>query len=237
MIYRFNTLSSTNDEARKATYKGGDVVVADFQTEGRGQRGNRWSSDAGKNLMFSIVVSPKGLPASAQFVLLECVALGLVDALAEWGIATSIKWTNDIYVGDRKLVGVLIENSISDGLVARSVVGIGINVNQTEVDPTLPNPTSMALVCGRKFSCDEVLESVYRCVMLRLELLDEGCAEHLHREYCERMFRLGVEAEFALPDGSRLRGVIRGVEPQGALIVATDGGERRFLVKEVAFVL
>ena len=237
MIYRFDTLSSTNDEARKATYKGGDIVVADFQTEGRGQRGNKWSSDAGKNLMFSIVACPDRLPASEQFVLLECVALGLVDALAEWGISTSIKWTNDIYVDDRKLVGVLIENSIADGLVARSVVGIGININQTAFDESLPNPTSMALVCGREFSRDDVLESVHRRVMLRLESLDEGCAEPLHREYCERMYRLGVEAQFALPDGSRFQGTIRGVESQGALIIATDSGERRFLFKEVAFVL
>ena len=165
------------------------------------------------------------------------MALGLVDALSEWGISTTIKWTNDIYVGDRKLVGVLIENSIANGLVARSVVGIGINVNQTAFDEALPNPTSMALVCGREFSRDEVLESVHRRVMLRLESLDQGCAEQLHRAYCERMYRLGIEAQFALPDGSCIRGVIRGVENQGALIVATDSGERRFLFKEVAFVL
>lgn len=237
MIYHFDTLPSTNDEARKPHYVGGDVVVADFQTEGRGQRGNKWSSQAGQNLMFSVVVQPRALRASHQFVLLESVALALVDAFALWGIDTTVKWTNDIYVGDCKMVGVLIENSLSDGVVARSVVGIGINVNQTQFDASLPNPTSMALVCGREFSLSEVLESVCRALARRLDALNEGCDEEIHNEYCRRMYRLGVESTFELPDGSRFRGTIRDVERGGALIIDTADGERRFLFKEVAFVL
>ncbi|MBO5656071.1 MAG: biotin--[acetyl-CoA-carboxylase] ligase, partial [Rikenellaceae bacterium] len=86
MIYRFDTLTSTNDEARNPRYVHGDIIVAEYQTEGRGQRGNRWASDAGKNLMFSVVLTPEGLAAAAQFSLLECVALALVDTFAHFRI-------------------------------------------------------------------------------------------------------------------------------------------------------
>ncbi len=234
MIYRFDTLTSTNDEARNPRYKHGDIIVADYQTAGRGQRGNSWSSNAGQNLMFSIVLQPEKLRASHQFSMLECVALALTDTFEVFGIATTIKWTNDIYVGDRKMVGVLIENSLTDGYVSRSIVGIGINVNQTEFDPSLPNPTSMAAECGQTFACDEVLNKFYECLTLRLKSLN---TEDIHNEYCSRLYRKGVEAEYALPDGTRFRGRICDVEPTGALLVDTAEGVRRFLFKEVAFVI
>lgn len=234
MIYRFDTLTSTNDEARNPRYEHGDIVVAEYQTEGRGQRGNRWSSRAGENLMFSVVLRPEGLKASRQFSLLECVALALTDTFDQYGLATTIKWTNDIYVGDRKMVGVLIENSLADGMVARSIVGIGINVNQREFDPSLPNPTSMATECRRTLACDEVLNKFEACLTSRLRSLN---TESIHNEYCLKLYRKGVEAEFALPDGSRFCGCIRDVEPEGALLIDTAEGVRRFLFKEVAFVI
>ena len=98
------------------------------------------------------------------------------------------------------MVGVLIENSLADGYVSRSIVGIGINVNQTEFDPSLPNPTSMAAECGQTFACDEVLNKFYECLTLRLKSLN---TEDIHNEYCSRLYLKGVEAEYALPDGTR----------------------------------
>ncbi|MBQ8863430.1 MAG: biotin--[Rikenellaceae bacterium] len=236
MIYRFDTLSSTNDEARNPRYTHGDVVVAEFQTEGRGQRGNRWSSASGQNLMLSVVLCPENLAAADQFSLLECVALALTDTFAAYNLPTTIKWTNDIYVGDRKLVGVLIENSLADGRVARSVVGVGININQTEFDPSLPNPTSMAVECGREVERTEVLERFVGCLMQRYASLAEG-RESLHAEYVARMYRRGVEADFVLPDGTKLRGTIRDVAPRGDLVVDTSEGVRTFLFKQIAFVI
>ena len=147
--------TSTNDEARDPRYSHGDMIRTEFQTAGRGQRGHVWTSPRGENLIVSIVWEPVFLPASQQFLISEAVSLALVDTMALYGIEASIKWTNDIYVGDRKLVGTLIENNLSGGNIARSIPGIGINVNQTEFDPSLPNPCSMRQILSR-VSCSIV---------------------------------------------------------------------------------
>ena len=148
MIYRIEETTSTNDDARDAKYRHGDIVWAERQTAGRGQRGHTWTSAEGENLTFSVVVCPLFLPVGEQFLLSEAVALALTDTFAQAGIETRIKWTNDIYAGDRKLVGILIEHSYSGPTLDRTVVGIGINVNQTQFDPALPNPVSMAAAAG-----------------------------------------------------------------------------------------
>lgn len=150
MIYRLASTTSTNDEARDIRYRHGDVVWAERQTAGRGQRGHAWHSPEGENLTFSIVLEPCFLPVGEQFMLSEAISLALVDTFADYGIDTRIKWTNDIYAGDRKIVGMLIENNCSGPLLVRSIAGIGINVNQTVFDPALPNPVSMAQLADRK---------------------------------------------------------------------------------------
>ena len=143
MIYRFDTLTSTNDEARAPKYRHGDIVWAERQTAGRGQRGHTWISPEGENLTFTLVAEPRFLAADRQFLLLEAIAAALCDTFADFGIDTRIKWTNDIYHGDRKPVGILIEHFYAGATLARTVIGIGINVNQTAFDPALPNPVSM----------------------------------------------------------------------------------------------
>lgn len=141
MIYRIDETTSTNDEARDAKYRHGDIVWAERQTAGRGQRGHTWTSPEGENLTFSMVLEPRFLPVGEQFLLSEAVTLALTDTFAAYGIDTHIKWTNDIYVGDRKLVGILIEHNHAGASLSRTIAGIGINVNQTAFDPALPNPS------------------------------------------------------------------------------------------------
>ena len=187
MIYRLATTTSTNDEARDARYRHGDVVWAERQTAGRGQRGHTWHSPEGENLTFSLVLEPRFLPVGEQFMLSMAVALALTDTFADYGIDTRIKWTNDIYAGDRKIVGMLIENNCSGPLLARSIAGIGINVNQTVFDPSLPNPVSMALLAGRTFDRAEVLGSFLRHCDNRYEQLRAGERENLQEEYRRRM--------------------------------------------------
>lgn len=238
MIYRFDTLGSSNDEACKPQYVEGDIILAQCQTAGRGQRGHTWESREGENLTFSLLLEPQFLPPSEQFLISECVALGVCDALLHYGIEAQIKWTNDIYIGDRKLAGILIEHKLQGSALARTVAGIGLNVNQKAFSDDLPNPISMAQATGREFDREEVLQTVATSLMARYEQLREGGAKELQADYHQRLYRLGQEHCYALPDGSRFRGIIRGVEPTGALRIENERGELlSFLFKEVEFVI
>ena len=239
MIYSFDILGSTNDEARNPIYKEGDIVIAERQTAGRGQRGHTWESAEGKNITFSLILEPQFLPVNEQFLLSEVLALALVDTLAEYGIEARIKWTNDIYVGDRKIVGMLIENSLGGGALARTIAGIGLNINQTEFDPTLPNPTSMALVAGREFDREEVLTRLHTNILSLYESLRRGEKEMLQSRYRASMYRLGEQHPYALADGTIFEGTIRGVRASGELMIehASDGTLCEYLFKQVEFII
>lgn len=238
MIYRFDILGSSNDEACKPQYVEGDIILAQRQTAGRGQRGHTWESREGENLTFSLLLEPQFLPPSEQFLISECVALGVCDALLHYGIEAQIKWTNDIYVGDKKLAGILIEHKLQGSALARTVAGIGLNVNQKAFSDDLPNPISMAQATGREFDREQVLQTVATSLMARYEQLREGGAKELQADYHQRLYRLDQEHCYALPDGSRFRGIIRGVEPTGALRIENERGEQlSFLFKEVEFVI
>ena len=238
MIYRIDETTLTNDEARDAKYRHGDIVWAERQTAGRGQRGHTWTSPEGENLTFSMVLEPRFLPVGEQFLLSEAVTLALTDTFAAYGIDTRIKWTNDIYIGDRKLVGILIEHNHAGASLSRTIAGIGINVNQTEFDPALPNPVSMAMVAGRTFDRGEVLEAFRRHIGIRYAQLELDERETLQRDYRERMYRLGERHTFRYPDGTPTEASIEGVRPTGELLLRhADGTLREYLFKEIEFVI
>ncbi len=238
MIYRLQETASTNDEARDARYRHGDAIWAERQTAGRGQRGHTWVSPEGENLTFSLVLEPRFLPVGEQFLLSEAVALALTETFDRFGIDTRIKWTNDIYVGDRKLVGILIEHNYSGAALSRTIAGIGINVNQTVFDPSLPNPVSMALAAGRRFDRREVFETFLGCLETRYAQLEGPARASLQEDYRQRMYRLDERHPFRLPDGSEIRAILRGVHPAGELILEHDDGTRHdYLFREVEFVI
>ena len=238
MIYHFDTVGSTNDVARGAQYHDGDIVWADFQTAGRGQRGHTWESHSGENLTFSVLLEPTFLPVKEQFMLLEAVALALVDFFAEQGVDTVVKWTNDIYVGDRKAVGILIEHTYSGSSLARTVVGIGINVNQREFSADIPNPVSLKLLTGKNYDLDSLLRSFEHCLAERYRQLREGEWDRLQRDYHASLYRLNEWHTYALPDGKLFEGAIRGVQPTGELIVEDKKGAKNgYLFKEIEFVI
>ena len=238
MIYHLDITTSTNDDARDEKYREGDVVWADFQTAGRGQRGHEWHSRKGENLTFSVVLEPTFVPIAEQFAVSEVVALSLVDMLAEYGINAKIKWTNDIYVGDRKLVGILIEHSLASATLRRTIVGVGINVNQTEFDPSLPNPVSMAQLLGRQLDVGEVLNCFISHLKRHYESLREGGAEVLHERYNVLLYRKNEYHTYALPSGERFRAKILGTAPSGALQLEDEkGATKDYLFKEVEFVI
>ena len=244
MVYHFSITSSTNDDARDEKYCEGDVVWADFQTAGRGQRGHEWHSRKGENLTFSVVLEPTFVPIAEQFAVSEVVALSLVDMLAEYGIEARIKWTNDIYVGDRKLVGILIEHSLATSTLRRTIVGIGINVNQTEFDASLPNPVSMAQLLDRELNVEDVLQRFLAHLQRNYEALREmqnaKCKMQnvLHERYNALLYRLNEYHTYALPSGERFEAKILGTASNGALRLEDKQGKiKDYLFKEVEFVI
>lgn len=238
MIYYTDFTTSTNDDARGAQYGHMDVVWAGRQSAGRGQRGHSWHSREGENLTFSVVLTPTFLPVVEQFMLSEVVALALVDAMADYGVECRIKWTNDIYAGDNKIAGVLIEQSLSGDTIARTIVGIGLNVNQRTFPDDLPNPTSMIAERGAESDRREVLECFMTHLAKWYARLEQGDKSLIEESYRKRMYHLDQEHTYAYASGERFRATIRGVRPTGHLCLEhSDGVLREYAFKEVEFVL
>ncbi len=237
-LYIYEQTTSTNDLARRETFGHGDAIWAYHQSAGRGQRGNRWVGGEGENITFSVVLEPRFLDAVDQFYISQITALALTEAMAEFGVETKIKWTNDIYVGDYKLAGILIENALMDGVVDRSVVGIGLNVNQLAFDPSLPNPTSMRLLRGRRFPLEMVLQTIRLRLVEWCARLEQGERELIKECYHSRLYRCGEQHQYKLASGEVVEAVIEGVEPHGELILRhSDGETRGYLFREVEFVI
>ena len=238
MIYHFEEVTSTNDLAREEQFAHGDLLWAERQTAGRGQRGHAWLSEEEVNLTVSLVVEPSFLPAKEQFLLSAATAVALCDCLAHYGIEARIKWTNDIYVEDRKIVGILIEHFYAGAMLRRTVIGIGLNVNQEQFDPSLPNPTSMLLEGEKRYDREEVLHTFYACFMARYRQVEQGDAAAVLGEYHRLIYRLGEEQLFRLPNGEKLTATIEGIESDGALRLLHAGGKRHsYHFKEIEFVI
>lgn len=238
MIDHKDTTLSTNDDARNEMYNHLDVVWAEQQCAGRGQRGHTWHSNVGDNLTFSVVLMPHFLPIIEQFLISEVVALSLVDTLASYGIECRIKWTNDIYAHDSKIAGVLIEHSLSGDKIARTIVGIGLNVNQISFPGDLPNPTSMASEQGKTFDRREVLERFIEILEANYSLLESGNKALIESRYNQTLYHLGEVHTYAYASGQEFKAEICGVLPTGHLrLKHTDGTMGQYAFKEVEFVL
>lgn len=219
----------------------GMCVVARRQTAGRGQRGNSWESLPYANLTFSLLVRPQALPAARQFELSMVVALGLADAvdavLAAAGITEhcSLKWPNDLYFGDRKLAGILIENSLSGINIARSIVGIGLNVNQDRFFSDAPNPVSLKNITGREHDLDTLMEHVAATITAAIRQYRTAPDSHaLLMRYKARMWRAKGTWPFREPDGEVFLSEIAEVGADGTLTL-TNG--RSYAFKQIVFVL
>lgn len=231
-------VASTNLTAREGGCPAGTLVTAEYQTAGRGQRGNRWQSHAGENLTFSVVLEPGFLVAEEQFCLSKVASLALTDTLADLGVAARIKWPNDIYVGDRKIAGILIENDLSGSVIRRSILGIGLNVNQTSFPAELPNPTSVTLQTGMEHERARVLATCYDHLCSRYAQLAQDRAA-IDRAYLKTIYRLGEEFSFVNRHGDPFRGTILGALPTGELQLrhSDDGTIRHYLFKEIEYII
>lgn len=237
-LYHFETLSSSNDEARNPRYREGDWIVVERQTAGRGQRGHTWLGGEGENLLATLLLEPRFLPVREQFLISQLSALALCDLLEEEGLHPRIKWTNDLYVGDRKMAGILIEHTLSGDSLARTMIGIGLNINQSDFDPALPNPTSLYLETGRLSERSVIAERLHKALMRRYAQLREQGGAALQQAYRERIYRRDEPQRFRLPDGEEFVGLIRGVEPTGELVVEHPDGHRKgYLFREIEFVI
>ena len=229
---------STNTEAAdSARYAHGDAVVAVRQTAGRGQRGHRWDSTPGENLTFSLVLEPTFLEAGRQFLLSEAVALAVADTLADYGVDARIKWTNDIYAGDRKLCGMLLEHSLDGERRRRTVAGIGLNVNQETFPAWVANPCSIYTETGRRHEVMEVFANLYEKLSARYGMLEEDGAERISEAYNALLYRRGRPSRFFLPGTGEVVGTILGAAPDGRLSVEIDGKVHGYLFREIEFVI
>ncbi|MFI3319768.1 MAG: biotin--[acetyl-CoA-carboxylase] ligase [Rikenellaceae bacterium] len=240
MLYRLDHTTSTNDDAKEEKYTHGDIIWAEHQSSGRGQRGHTWLSTEGLNLTFSVVLEPRFLPISRQFQISRIAALALCDTMHDYGINTKIKWTNDIYVEDRKLVGILIENRLQGTTLARMIIGIGINVNQRAFDPSLPNPTSMVgeMGCSEDLNREEVLQKFHSHMMSLYATLQSGDHQEVINRYHAQLYRLGEWHSYRLADGTLFEGMIEGVKDSGELIICNlDNTSRGYAFRDVEFII
>ncbi len=242
VYYRFDELPSTNDYARDLLAKSrpseGTVVRADSQSAGRGQFGSKWLTEPGVNLTLSVILYPNWLKITDQFRLSEAVALALLDTVNRLPSTvnrqpSTIKWPNDIYLGDRKTAGILIQNTLTGNHLETSIVGIGLNVNQTAFPPEIPNATSLCLATGRTFDLEAVAETLFECLERRYLQLKAGQTEILRAEYREHLLGLGALRNFARPDGSVFSGTIQGVQGDGRLEILGSHGLELFDIKAI----
>lgn len=218
------------------------LVYALRQTAGRGQRGNSWESEPGKNLTASALFVPGNIHPASQFSISEAVALAVADLLDEYGVEAAVKWPNDIYVGDRKICGILIEHSIVGQHLSRTVAGIGININQREFLSDAPNPVSLWQLTGKEYDIPAVASRLASCLEKRV---GEACRadgsgrESLHSAFMSRLWRgRGFHLFLDKKNGELISARIAGVASDGMLTLATHRGEMRvYAFKEVEFLL
>lgn len=241
VLLDFPELDSTNEYALELLSKSkpieGTVISTFEQTRGRGQIGSSWESEPHKNLSLSILLYPVFLPLREQFALNLAVSLAVRDFVAKHvEKSVKVKWPNDIYVDNRKICGILIQNSIGGNRLQSSVVGIGVNVNQTTFSANAPNATSLALETSRAFDLYELIEDLCLAVEQRyLSLKNFTQYESLRQEYLRHLYRFEELSAFARADGSVFQGKITGISLSGKLIVTHAQGKEEFSIKEISF--
>ena len=245
------------EKGEKAVFEG-TVVIAGNQEQGKGQRGASWESEPGKNLTLSIFLQPTFLRPDEQFQLNKAVSLGVTEFViaalqtppksspkgrtfargslpfGESWSGVAVKWPNDIYISNKKVAGILIENSVSGNKLQQSIIGIGINVNQEKFSAELPNPTSLKIVTGKEFDLKECLEELCSCIEKRYLQLrphpsplpgGEGARQAaIDSDYLKNLYRFGKFANYKYK-GDTLKAKITAVTKIGKLVMETENGK------------
>ena len=207
------------------------VVVTDYQTAGRGCGTNRWESERGKNLLFSVLIHPSSpLPANRQFHISMAVSLAICEALEQRIGDVSIKWPNDIYWRGGKICGILIENTLQGGYIKDSIIGVGLNVNQRAFYSDAPNPVSLWQITEQETDREELLHDILRC-------LTKNLGQEIRSRYMTMLYRRKGFHPYVDKGGAFMAEIVN-VEDDGHLLLCDDSGQqRRYAFKEVQFVL
>ena len=215
----------------------GTLIRADFQRMGKGMDTNSWESDRGENLLFSIILYPLFLAIDEQFKLNQAISLGITDMVSKLlpQSRITIKWPNDVYVGDNKICGILIQHSILGRSFDFSVVGIGLNVNQMNFHSPAPNPVSLKLVSGTTYELEDVLNQFCNSLNNRYQQLKNGMDKIINRDYLNTLYRKDQWHNFSIR-GNSLSGRITGISIYGQLLVeSSEGIEYECDVKEIQY--
>lgn len=263
MLHYLLSIDSTSTELRRRMsaeeLPHGYCISADFQTNGHGQATNHWESEDSKNLLFSLLLRPTVIPASEQFIITELVTLAIINALQdEIRQKITIKWPNDIYVGNHKLCGILIENALCGQTIDTCIVGIGININQETFTSNAPNPISLTQLSGCTHDRQAIFDEIYKNILDYYSYFaqmsdksdcptsltsptsptkDSVIKQSLHYEYMNNLYRRTGFHEYSTPEGEHFRAEIENIGPQGHLTLRLESGEQRtFAFKEVIFI-
>lgn len=235
-ICKFNTLPSTNTYLKENLHLQTQTVVwALHQTQGRGQQGNAWEVEEGKNLTFSVLKHFEDFQSRHHFVLNMSVSLAVLALLEVLGLTeVRIKWPNDILCYNKKICGILVENIVVGGRIQSSVIGVGLNVNQVNFKH-LPKATSVLKTTGRVWNLEEVLHLLLKEIQVKFEVLEKQDFTQIFTLYTQHLFRMNKPSTFATPQGGCFAGYIRGVSEQGELLVEVEDNElKKFRLKEIS---
>lgn len=231
-------ITSTNTYLKEKllheTLPEGFTVCTHYQTAGRGQRGNSWEAERGKNLLFSTVLYPTHIQANQQFFISEAISLALKDVLSEYVTNISIKWPNDIYWQEKKIAGILIENAIIETTLSYSIIGVGLNINQEVYESNAPNPTSLALITGKNYDRDIILKKIRERLFYYYSQFDFVLLNEL---YNQSLFRINGWHWYSDNRSSFLAQIVT-VEKDGILVLRQkDDTIHKYSFKEVKFLL
>ncbi|MBR4897462.1 MAG: biotin--[Prevotella sp.] len=231
-IIHVNDTDSTNRYLRELDVDGDVCVWTDYQTAGRGCGTNTWESERGKNLLFSLLIHPANIPVNKQFVVSMAVANSIAKVVSKYVKTVSVKWPNDIYVRDKKLCGILIENRLRGGVIKDSIIGVGLNVNQLCFVSDAPNPISLANLTGCLFDREELLQELLEAFEAELADLEGVRTRYLSQLYWRKGFHRYRNA------WGECYAEIMTVEDDGHLLLSdVDGHTNRYAFKEVEFVI
>lgn len=229
---------STNDIAaelvRDGTGAEGTVVITDEQTAGRGQHGTSWLTNRGQNFTLSLILMPTFLNIAEHFLLSQAIALGIKNYLAEFTKNVWIKWPNDLYINNLKIGGILIENSLYGVRLAHSIIGIGLNINQSNFPTVSSNRvTSLRLETGINFHLAEQLPALMLSLEKSYLRMRSGQSENLRHEYRQNLLGFGQKRSFII-GGQSVEGTILGVSTAGKLrLELADGLQHEYDIKEI----